>query len=145
MRRRPYQIVIDTNVLVAGLRSQRGAAYHLLTILNDPRWQVNISTTLLIEYEAVLKRERRHLGLSEGDIDDLLDGLCHLANHQEIFYIWRPMAQDPDDEFLIDLAVAAQADFLITYNPKDMQHVMQFGVVLVSPREFLQKMEVISA
>ncbi len=41
----PYQIVIDTNVFVSDLRSQRGAAYTLLTMLNDPRWQVNISTT----------------------------------------------------------------------------------------------------
>jgi predicted nucleic acid-binding protein len=54
------------------------------------------------------------------------------------------LARDPDDEFLIDLAVAAQADFLITYNSKDLQRVTQFGVVLVSPRAFLQTMGVIA-
>lgn len=50
-----YQIVLDTNVLFAGLRSQRGASYKLLTILNDIRWQLNISTALLFEYEEILK------------------------------------------------------------------------------------------
>ncbi len=139
----PYQIVIDTNVFVSGLRSQRGAAYTLLTMLNDPRWQVNISTTALFEYEEILKRERRHFGLGEDDIDVFLDGLCHIAKHQEIFYVWRPTARDPDDEFLIDLAVAAQADFLVTYNHRDVCRVTQFGVHLVSPKEFLQHMGVI--
>jgi putative PIN family toxin of toxin-antitoxin system len=140
---KPYKIVIDTNVFVSGLRSQRGAAYKLLTMLNDPRWQVNISTTAVFEYEEILKRERQHLGLSEQDIDDFLDGLCHIAKHQDIFYVWRPAARDPDDEFLIDLAVAAHADFMITYNPRDLRRVTQFGVRLVSPKEFLQKMGVI--
>ncbi len=90
MTGKPYQIVIDTNILVAGLRSRRGAAYKLLTMLNDKRWQVNISTTLLMEYEEVLKRELENLFvLNEQDIDDFLDGICHIANHQDVFYIWR--------------------------------------------------------
>ncbi|MCP4110886.1 MAG: putative toxin-antitoxin system toxin component, PIN family [Desulfobacteraceae bacterium] len=145
MTGKPYQIVIDTNILVAGLRSRRGAAYKLLTMLNDKRWQVNISTTLLMEYEEVLKRELENLFvLNEQDIDDFLDGICHIANHQDVFYIWRPMAHDPDDDFLIDLAVAAQADFLITYNPRDMRNIERFGIEMVSPKEFLQKMGVIS-
>jgi len=54
-----YQIIIDTNVLVAALRSKQGASYRLLELLRngDNRWQINVSTALILEYEAVLKRE----------------------------------------------------------------------------------------
>jgi predicted nucleic acid-binding protein len=60
----PYQLVLDTNVLLIALRSNRGASYKLLTILNDRRWQLNVSTTLVFEYEEILKREKEHLRLS---------------------------------------------------------------------------------
>jgi putative PIN family toxin of toxin-antitoxin system len=135
----PYQIVIDTNVMVAGLRSKRGASYKLLTMLKDERWQVNVSITLIFEYEEVLKRERASLGLSLTDIDEFLDGICAIANKRSIFYLWRPTASDPDDDFLVDLAVESQSDFIITFNKKDLREVEKFGIILLSPKEFLQK------
>jgi putative PIN family toxin of toxin-antitoxin system len=100
-----YQIVIDTNVILAGLRSNKGASYQLLTILNDRRFQINVSATLVFEYEEILKREQQQIGLKNEDIDNIINGICHLANHHEIFYIWRPLAKDEDDDFLIDLAL----------------------------------------
>ncbi|MGB5772398.1 MAG: putative toxin-antitoxin system toxin component, PIN family [Crocosphaera sp.] len=60
----PYQIVIDTNVILAGLRSKNGASYKLLGILNDKRFQINISATLIFEYEEILKREQQEIGLT---------------------------------------------------------------------------------
>lgn len=135
----PYQIVIDTNVLVAGLRSKRGASYKLLTMLKDERWQVNVSITLIFEYEEVLKRERASLGLSLTDIDELLDGICTIANKRSIFYLWRPTASDPDDDFLLDLAMESQSDFIITFNKKDLREAEKFGIISLSPKEFLQK------
>lgn len=136
---KPYQIVLDTNVLLTGLRSRRGASYKLLTMLNDDRCQLNVSTALVFEYEEVLKRERVQLGLSLEDIDALLDGICAIANKRDIFYLWRPVAIDPDDDFLLDLAVESQADFLITYNQRDLQPAERFGIKVVSPKQFLQQ------
>lgn len=135
---RPLQIVVDTNVLLAGLRSNRGASYKLLTMLNDRRWQLNISTPLVLEYEEVLKRESVSLGLSLGDIDDLVDGICAIANKRSVFYLWRPAARDPDDDFLIDLAVESQANFIVTYNQRDLQPAEIFGIMVVSSKQFLQ-------
>lgn len=84
---KPYQIVVDTNVLVAGLRSNRGASYKLLTILNDARWQVNISTTLIFEYEEILKRSSLELGLSFSDIDAIIRGVvAFLINVKSFMY-----------------------------------------------------------
>lgn len=135
----PYQIVLDTNVLIAGLRSQRGASYKLLTLLNDKRWQVNISAALVFEYEEVLKREIAQLELSLTDVDDLLNGICAIANQRNIFYLWRPIASDPDDDFLVELAVEAQADFIITYNQRDLRGATAFGIRVVTPKQFLQQ------
>ncbi|NET62599.1 MAG: putative toxin-antitoxin system toxin component, PIN family [Symploca sp. SIO2E6] len=134
----PYQIVLDTNVLLAGLRSNRGASYKLLTLLNDSRWQLNISIALIFEYEEVLKRERKQFGLNLEDIDAVISAICAIANRRSIFYLWRPTAHDPDDDFLIDLAVESQADFIITYNKRDLQAAGNFGIQLVTPKEFLQ-------
>ncbi|RUT01259.1 PIN domain-containing protein [Dulcicalothrix desertica PCC 7102] len=136
---RPIQIVVDTNVLLSGLRSKRGASYKLLTILEDERWQLNISTALVLEYEEILKREKDQLTLTFEEIDDFTDGICSLANLCDIFYLWRPTSRDPDDDFLIDLAVEASADFIITYNQKDLQAASLFGIKVVTPNEFLQQ------
>ena len=136
---KPYQIILDTNVLVTALRSKRGASYKLLTMLNDARWKVNISTTLVLEYEALLKRPDMVSDFSHAAIDTLIDGICSIANRHDIFYLWRPLAHDPDDDFLIELAVRAQADFIITYNKKDLLAAEQFGIALVTPKEFLEQ------
>lgn len=135
-----YQIVLDTNVLLAGLRSQRGASYKLLTILNNNRWQLNISTALVFEYEEILKREQAQLGLSLEDINNVIEALCVIANKRSIFYLWRPILNDPDDDFLVDLAVECQADYIITYNQKDLQPAETFGIKIVTPKQFLQEM-----
>ena len=138
MNQRPYQLVIDTNVLVAGLRSNQGAAYKLLSILNDERWQINLSVSLVLEYEAVLKRQHEMLSLSHLEIEHTIEDICAIANLRSIFYTWRPTALDPGDDFLIDLAVKCQADFLITYNKKDFKGISNFGIRVITPQQFLE-------
>ena len=137
---RPYQIVLDTNVLVTAFRSRRGASHKLFTLLKDIRWQVNLSTPLLLEYEEVLKRPDLVTGFSYEIIDVFLDGLCAISNQHDIFYLWRPLARDPDDDLVLELAVRAQADFIVTYNTSDLLAATQFGIALVTPKEFLQRM-----
>ena len=134
----PYQIVIDTNVILAGLRSNKGASYKLLSLLNDQRFQINISATLIFEYEAILKREEQKIGLTNEDIDEIINGICHLSNHHEIFYIWRPLAKDKDDDFLLDFALKCQAQFIISYNDKDLKPIEKFGISILTPKQFLQ-------
>ena len=136
---KPYQIVLDTNVLLAGLRSNRGASYKLLTILNDSRWQLNISTALVFEQEEILKRKQEELNLTLSDLDSVIGTICAIANRRNIFYLWRPVARDPGDDLLIDLAVECQADFIITYNKKDLQPAEKFGIEVITPKEFLQQ------
>ena len=127
---KPYQIVIDTNVILAGLKSNQGASYKLLTILNDQKFEINISTTLIFEYEEILKRKQEQIGLNNQDIEDIINGICFLANPHQLFYIWRPIAKDKDDDF--------QANFIISYNYKDLKPVEKFGISILTPKQFLQ-------
>jgi putative PIN family toxin of toxin-antitoxin system len=113
------QVVLDTNVLVTALRSSLGASFRLLSLLPSKQFQIHLSVPLLVEYEAVLMREHASLGLLASDVDDVLDFLCQTAQLHEVYYLWRPFLPDARDEMVLDLAVKAQADFLVTYNKGD--------------------------
>jgi len=91
----PPRIVIDTNVLVAALRSRRGASFRLLSLSGGKHFDINISVPLLLEYEAAAKRIAREVGLTHNDIDDILDYICSVASHRQIYFLWRPLLKDP--------------------------------------------------
>ncbi len=133
------QIVIDTNVLVAGLRSKKGSAYKLLQLIGLGHFDINLSVPLIMEYEEVLLRQLPHLSVEAADVRDLLDYYCTIGNQHKIFYLWRPTLRNPGDEMLLELAVKAQCDNIVTFNQRDFQGIDQFGLVAVTPNEFLKK------
>ena len=132
-------IVLDTNVLVAALKSSRGASFRLLSMVEYDRFTLHVSTPLVTEYEAVLKRGIT--ALSAEEIDDVIDYLCSKAVLDKIFYLWRPVLKDPDDDFVLELAVKANAT-IVTWNVADFKRAVRFGVVVMTPREFLATLEV---
>ena len=134
-----YQIVLDSNVLVTALRSRLGASYKLLTLIDCGKFQFHLSVPLLFEYESVLKRDVKNSELSMEEIDSILDYLCQLSSRHKISYLWRPYLKDPKDDFILELAVEAGCDFIITYNKKDFFGVEFFNIKILSPKEFLQK------
>lgn len=135
-------IVLDTSVLIAGLRSSQGASYEVLRRLGSGNFAVSISVPLVLEYEAVAKRQARELGLTFADIDDVVDYICSIADHRTIFYLWRPFLPDPTDDLLLELAVEVGADYIVTHNLRDFTGVDQFGVSAISPGKFLRLLEV---
>jgi predicted nucleic acid-binding protein len=138
-----FEIVIDTNVLYAGLRSQRGASHLLLReIGRSPAFQIHLSVPLVLEYEEIARRHARTLGLTYQDIDDILDYLCSVANLHSIFYLWRPFLSDPEDDMLLELAVEAGCSRLITHNLKDFVGIDRFGVEPLRPADFLKEIGV---
>ncbi len=135
---RTSRIIIDTNVLVAALRSRHGASYKLLMLIGSGKYKTSISVSLVLEYEDVTKRLLEEILLTEQDIEDILDYICKVSDHQNIFYLWRPFLKDPKDDMVLELAVAASCDFIVTFNKRDFQGVDQFGIRVVTPKEFLQ-------
>jgi putative PIN family toxin of toxin-antitoxin system len=131
------QVVIDTNVIVAALRSRRGAAHKLLRMVDKGKFQINVSVPLVLEYEASAKRLIGDTALTAQDIDDVVDYLCSIANRQDIYYLWRPVSSDPKDDMVLELAVAAHCEIIVTFNKRDFREAGQFGVRVLTPREFL--------
>src|SRR4051812_48739949 len=103
---KPKQIVLDTNVLVAALRSQSGASHKLLLLIDSGKFEINISVPVFLEYEYVLKQMLTEINLGIEDVDDILDYLARVSNRITIHYLWRPFLSDPKDDMVLELAVA---------------------------------------
>ena len=132
------QVVIDTNVIVAGLRSRRGSAFKLLTLIDTEQFDIHLSVPLVLEYIDILLRELPSLYLSREEVDDLIDFYCAVGVQHEIFFLWRPFLRDPKDDMVLELAVKAGCQSIITYNTRDFAGVEQFGLSLMEPSEFLR-------
>jgi putative PIN family toxin of toxin-antitoxin system len=132
------QIILDTNIIYAGLRSKQGASYQLLTLLKSNLFEINLSIPLIIEYEDVLKRDHNQLTFSTEQIDKYLDYLCSIANLHEIFFLWRPILKDPEDDMILGLGIKANCQYIITYNKRDLEGASNFGIKLATAKEFLQ-------
>jgi len=133
--------VLDSSVLVAGFRSRRGASYRLLTLLREGRYQIAMSVPLALEYEAVLLRHAKELGFARDEAIRLLDYLCSISSHHEIHFLWRPTLSDPRDEFILELAVTARCNGIVTHNIRDFVQAGRFGVRVMHPAECVAAVE----
>lgn len=125
--------VLDTSVLVAGLRSRNGASFQVLRAIRRGDIRIAVSVALVLEYEAVTLRPGLLPGFRPEETGKIIDGLCRLADHQQVFFAWRPFLSDPDDDFVLELAVAASAPFVITHNVTDFLGSNSMGVRAVTP------------
>ncbi len=132
------QIVLDTNVIVSALRSQMGASYKLLMLVGRADFEINLSVPVLLEYEDAAKRLLGQIPLAENEIDNILDYLAGMANQRMVYFLWRPFLRDPKDDMILELAVSARCETIVTFNKKDFAGVSQFGVQLMAPKEFLK-------
>jgi putative PIN family toxin of toxin-antitoxin system len=135
------RIILDTNVLYAGLYSSEGASYQILRAIERGQIQIILSTTLLFEYEDILNRKKPELGLSEKQIEAVLDNLCRLSEHQKIYYLWRPFLKDPNDDHILELAVASQTEIIVTHNIKDFNGIDNFGIRAIPPKQLLKEIK----
>jgi putative PIN family toxin of toxin-antitoxin system len=133
-----HQIVLDTNVFVTALRSQFGASYKLLSLIEQDIYKLNVSVPLVLEYEEVAKRMIGEIPLSEKEIDDILDFVIRNSNHWHLFYLWRPQLKDPSDDMVLELAVTANCQYILTYNVNDFKESEKFGIEAITPKAFLE-------
>ena len=141
---RAPRVVLDTNVVVAGLRSRRGTAFRLLTEVGKGKFEIALSVPLVLEYEDGLLRHASATGLSRRDVDAVLDYFCSVAHLQTIFFLWRPLLPDPKDDLVLELAVAAGCRTVVTYNVRDFRGGASLGVSAQRPGEFLSSIGVLS-
>lgn len=115
-------VALDTNVLVSALLRDGGAGRAVLRACLRGQYQPVLGPALLAEYEDVLGRPKLFAdsALSAREREELFDGLMSCSRWVEVFYAWRPNLPDESDNHLIELAVAAQADAIVTRNLRDV-------------------------
>jgi putative PIN family toxin of toxin-antitoxin system len=134
------RIVLDTNVIIAGLQSRNGASNQLLRMVPERRFALLLSVPLFLEYEAVLKRPERLAvhGLSSEGIDTLLAVWASFGVPVNLHFLWRPQLRDVNDEMVLETAVNGRADGLVTFNIQDFKPAAsRFGIELLTPAQWL--------
>jgi putative PIN family toxin of toxin-antitoxin system len=139
MHGKKTRIILDTNVLYAGLYSSKGASFRVLQAIEEGKVKMVISTTLLFEYEDILKRNQAALGLSSREIEKILDYVCMQSKHQRIYFLWRPCLSDPKDDHLLELAIASETKIIVTHNTKDFKNAEPFGIKPITPKELMEE------
>ena len=132
------KVVLDTSVLVAAARSKQGASFAIVSSIPNPAFQPCLSVALYLEWQAVLSR-REHIpqGLNPDDVFSYLRYLAAQASLHDIHYLWRPFLNDPDDDMVLELAVAAGCPYIVTHNVGDFRRTSELGVNAIKPRDFL--------
>jgi putative PIN family toxin of toxin-antitoxin system len=134
--------VLDTNILVAALRSPKGASSALLTRLAQGRFVLLGSVPLFLEYEAVLSRpdQLAAFGLTQVQVDVILDYLANVTQEVRMHYLWRPQLNDVADEMVLDTAINGRADVLVTFNGRHFSPAYIFGIEVLQPRDALRRL-----
>jgi putative PIN family toxin of toxin-antitoxin system len=136
--------VLDTNVLVAALRSERGASRKLLMSALDGEILVLASVPLMIEFEAVLTRPQQLFatGLTTGETNALQDAVAAVVEPIQLHFLWRPRLKDPADEMVLETAVNGRADRLVTFNVRHLKAaVEEFGIRVMTPPEAWKELQ----
>jgi putative PIN family toxin of toxin-antitoxin system len=137
-------VLLDTNVLVAGLTSSRGASHALLQAVAAGKLQIAASPAVWLEYESVLKRDaiRELHGFSEAQVDRFLSALAVWVQPVGLHYIWRPQLRDPGDEMVLEAAVNGQVSALVTHNVRDFASAAsRFSLQVLTPAQMMLTME----
>jgi len=132
-----WRVVLDTNVIVAALRSDQGASYQILMLVGGDLFQPCLTVSLAMEYEAAAMRLIRSTPLARSDIGDVLDYMCAEAHRQKVHFLWRPFLRDADDDMVLEAAVASGARYIVTHNTRDFAGVESFGIRAITPGAFL--------
>lgn len=138
------RVVLDTSVLVAGLRSKQGASNALLVLVAEQEIKPLVTTSLFLEYEEVLLRAEHRLvtGMSEADVASFLAALASASEGVEVHFQWRPQLSDPADEMVLEAAINGHADALVTHNIADFaEAARRFGLRVVTPGNILKELK----
>ena len=132
------RVILDTCVLVAAARSRAGASFHLLSQLPSTRFEIALTVALYTEWQAVLTRtENLPPGANNEMTLGFLRYLASIAHLQDVHFLWRPFLRDPDDDMVLECAVASGSTYIVTHNVKDFARSTELKVKAITPAEFL--------
>lgn len=109
----------------------------VLRMVGGELFDIHLSVPLILEYESIAKRYLAQLAVTLTDVDDVIDYLCQIGIGHQIYFSWRPFLPDSGDEMLLELAVTAGCDAIVTFNKKDFRGIERFSIQLLTPVELL--------
>ena len=136
--------MLDTDVVVAAVRSPRGASAELLRRIDSGQAVMLLTVALALEYEATctLAEHRLASGLSALQTGQYVDGLIAMAEPVRAFFRWRPQLRDPGDELVLEAAVNGRAHAIVTFNESHLREARRtFGIDVIRPAEALRRIE----
>lgn len=136
------RLVLDTNVIVAALRSPDGASAALIQCAFDLAFVPVLSVALAFEYAAVAMDPVQRIvsGLEEDEVRTVISAICAVSEPVESHFLWRPQLRDPADEMVLEAAINGQADAIVTFNRRDFGAApARFGIDVWAPRDALRK------
>jgi predicted nucleic acid-binding protein len=135
--------VLDTDVVVAAMRSPTGASAELLRRIDSGAAVMLLNVALALEYEAIctLAEHRLASGLSAAEAGIYVDGLIAMAEPVKAFFRWRPQLRDPGDELVLEAAVNGEADAIVTFNESHLREARSFGMEVIRPGEALRRIK----
>ena len=142
-----YKIVIDTNVLLSALFSNKGKSYKLIELLTakaleDTKYNV-ISVPLALEFEEVLlrpKNRQKYDYFTHEEVRLIISDIVSISYQTKLHFLWRPFLKDSFDDKVLETAVNGQARAIITYNTKDFAGVKKyFDIDILTPAELFDK------
>ena len=142
-----YKIVIDTNVLLSAIFSNRGGSFKLIELLatkaEDGHLHNVISVPLVLEYEEVLLRSKNMKKYSHFNYEDIkliVSDIVAVSHRTKLHFLWRPFLKDSFDDKVLETAVNGRADAIITFNTKDFEGVKKhFDIEILTPTELYKK------
>src|SRR5579872_2490767 len=136
-------LILDTNVLVSGLRSSLGASHRLLQLVDQGLFEVGLTVPLVLEYEAVCKRLIASTNLTADDIDRVIDYICQIGKRSVVHFLARPSVNDPDDELVLEAAIASGGIWIVTHNVRDLTiGAARYGIEVLTPADALRRLGV---
>ena len=136
-------LALDTDVIVAALRSPSGASRRLVRQLRGGGVQAVATIGMVVEYEAVLTGPE-HLaaaGLTAREMGRFLDGLASLLTPVRPFFLWRPQLRDPNDEMILEAAVNGRAQAIAAFNRRDfLPAASRFGIDVETPGNIILRL-----
>ena len=129
--------VFDTNVIISALKSATGASFRLIGFVRAGVLRPAVTAPLVFEYDDVASRPGLLPHLSPSEITGFLDWFVSVSSQHKVHFLWRPLLRDPKDDMVLEAAVAASADYLITFNTSDFVDASSLGVRVVTPPQLL--------
>lgn len=107
-------------------------------MLPTPRFDFALTIALYTEWQAVLTRQE-HMppGVTVDATLGYLRYLASLAHLQDVHFLWRPFLHDPDDDMVLECAVASGSQYIVTHNVRDFRRVPELTVKAIKPADFL--------